>query len=251
MLGFVEKSSRDAWPEELNATGVDAVIAIITNEEINSNIDHDMAETLSYCMRGESSALAARCMNAIIARAARRYGSTYDVERTLAELARKSPQFFLSRLFPDGEGTPSIHLRSGLNRDCMMHVPVDSLIEWCRRDPTRWSKVAPYISPFTRRSHGDDEVNEISPHALDFLNAAPCSEDVVEGFLEYLAPMSWSGSRADIMERRLTCIETLIDHPAPEVRHTIVRLAPGIRARIARIRQVEQEEERERDQRFE
>jgi hypothetical protein len=251
MLGFVEKGSRDAWPDELKATGVDAVIAILTNETINSNIDHDMAETLSYCMRGESSALAARCMDAIIARAARRYGSTYDVERTLAVLARKSPQIFLSRLFPDGEDGPSIRLRSGLDRDCLIHVPVDPLIEWCHEDPTRWAKVAPNISPFARGSQDNDEVREISAQALGFLNAAPRPEEVVEAYLEYLAPMSWSGSRADIMESRLKSIETLIDHPAPEVRHSIVRLAPGIRARIARIRQAEQEEERERDQRFE
>lgn len=210
-----------------------------------------MAETLSYCMRDESSALAERCMDAIIARAARRYGSTYDVERTLAELARKAPKIFLSRLFPDGEDGPSIRLRSGLDRDCLIHVPVNPLIEWCREDPTRWSKVAPNISPFARGSQDNDEVREISAQALGFLNAAPCPEEIVEAYLGYLAPTSWSGSRADIMESRLKSIETLIDHPAPEVRHTIARLVPGIRARIARIRQAEQEEERERDQRFE
>ena len=227
------------------------MIAIITNDKINSNIDHDMAETLSYCLRGESSALSARCMDIIIARAARRYGSTYDVERTLAELARKSPLVFLSNLFPNGEDAPSIRLRRGLDRDCLIHVPVGSLIEWCREDPARWSKVAPNISPFARASRDNDEVSEISPQALGFLNAAPCPEEVVEAYLEYLAPMSWSGSRADIMENRLKSVETLVDHPAAEVRHTIARLAPGIRAKIGRIREAEQEEERERDQRFE
>jgi hypothetical protein len=251
MLGFVEKGSRDAWPEELKAIGVDSVIAIITEEKINSNIDHDMAETLSYCMRGEFSALAARCMDAIIARAARRYGSTYDVELTLAELARRSPQVFLSRLLPDGEDAPLIRLRRGLDRDCLTHVPVDSLIEWCREDPTRWSKVAPNISPFAQGAQDSDEVGEITAQALGFLNAAPHPEEVVEAYLEYLPLMSWSGSIADIMERRLKGIETLVDHPTPEVGYTIARLSPDLRARMARIRRAEQEEERERDERFE
>ena len=111
--------------------------------------------------------------------------------------------------------------------------------------------MAPHISPFSRGTEGESETGSISPLAAAFLEAAPRPEDVVEAYLQHLTPMSWSGSRADIMERRLAVIESLQDHPAPEVGHTISRLAPDIRARIDRIRQAEQEEDRERDQRFE
>ena len=251
MLGFVEKGTRDVWPEELNIVGLDAVTAIIAHEKINPNVDHDMADTLSYCLRDDNSGHAGRCIDAIIERVSRRYGSTTDVRRTLAELARKSPKVFLCRVFPDEADVPSVRFRSGLDRDPLMHVPAESLIAWCNEYPTRWTKVAQHISPFATSVGDDAEASENWSLAVEFLKAAPSPEEVVEFYFQHIEPMSWSGSRADIIERRLAQIETLSDHPVPEVGYTIARFAQAIRTRIAPMRKGERSQERELYQRFE
>ena len=187
----------------------------------------------------------------MVDRAARRYGSTHDIERTLTALAERAPEVFLGRVFLDEADEPSIRFRDGRRPGPLSRVPTEALIEWCRQNPDRWTKVARQISPFAPGIDDEGESGQISPLAQAFFKAAPRPEDVVEAYLQHLAPMSWSGSRAAIMERRLAVIESLQDHPAPEVRHTISRLVPDIRARIDRIRQAEQAESRDRDQRFE
>jgi hypothetical protein len=250
MLRHVEGGKREIWPEALRAAGFDAVIAIMEGHELNDNLDHDTARTLSYCLRGDNGADADRVMDAIIARAARRYGSTYDMTDTLGALARQSPHTFLSSVFPDGAEVPSLKFRDSLRPGPMSRLPPEALIEWCNESPDRWTRVAPHISPFSRGSE-ENETGSISAISTAFLEAAPRPEVLVGAYLQQLAPTSWSGSRADIMERRLAIIEALHGHAAPEVSHTIARLAPDIRSQIARIRYAEQEEDRERDQRFE
>lgn len=251
MLRNVQKAEHVIWSDSLSAVGLDAVIAIIDSNELSHNLDHNIACALSCCLHGDNEAGANRVMNAVIARAARRYGTTYDLRDTLCTLVQQSPRVFLSKVFPDGARLPSIKFRDSLRPGPFSRLPPEVLIEWCNENADRWAQVAPYISPFSRGSEEDDETGPISPVAAAFLEAAPRPEVLVEAYLQHLAPMSWSGSCADIMERRLAVIEAMHSHPAPEVGHTIARLTPGIRARIARIRHAEQEEDRDRDQRFE
>lgn len=251
MLRHVEVGKREIWPGSLRAVGFDAVIAVIEGYELNDNLDHDLALALSSCLRGDNGGDANRVMGAIIARAARRYGSTYDLTATLGTLARQSPRIFLSRAFPDGAELPTIRFRDSLRSGPLSRLPPEAVIEWCNENADRWTRVALHISPFSLGSEEEDEAGSISQVAAAFLEVAPRPDVLVEAFLQHLAPMSWSGSRADIMERRLAVIESLKGHPAPEVGLTIARLAPGIRAHIARIRHAEHEEDRERDQRFE
>lgn len=251
MLQHVEGNARERWPEDLRKVGLDAIVGIISAEDLNSTKDARMSRAISACLRGDDGSGASRVMEAIVDRAARRYGSTYDVERTLSALAERVPEVFLGRVFLDEADEPSVRFRDGLRPGPLSHVPTEALIEWCRQNPDRWTRVAPQISPFSHGINDDGEAGQISPLAFAFLQAAPRPDVVVEAYLQHLTPMSWSSSRAAIMERRLAVIESLQDHLAPEVGHTISRLAPDIRARIGRIRQAEQEEDRERNQRFE
>ena len=251
VLRHVEGNARARWPEDLREVGFDAIVGIISAEDLNATNDERMSRAMSDCLRGDDGSGASRVMEAILDRAARQYGSTYDVDRTLSALAERAPEVFLDRVFLDEAEEPSVRFQDGRRPGPLSHVPTEALIEWCRQNPVRWVRVARQISPFARDIDDEGKTGQISPLAQAFFEAAPRPEDVVEAYLQHLTPMNWSGSRAAIMERRLDAIETLQDHPVPEVGQTISRLVPGIRALIDRNRRDEQEESRERDQRFE
>ena len=152
---------------------------------------------------------------------------------------------------PAGGRSPSIRLQDDRRSGPLSQVPADALIQWCKQNPDRWSRVAPHIWPFARGFDEEGEAGRISPLAFAFLKAAPRPEEVVEAYCQHIAPMIWSDSRANIMERRLGAIKSLQDDLELMVGDTISRLSSGIQAIIDRMRQAEHEEERERDQRFE
>ena len=251
MLRHVEHGARDVWPEALRSVGLDAVVRIIESHELNDNLDHSMARTLSKCLRGDNGGGADRVANTIVSRAARRYGSTYDVSKTLGTLAKLAPSNFLSRVFPDDADGPAIRLRGDDRADPLSMIPPEELIHWCRQDNDRWSRIAPYIYPFSRNAERAGEGNGISALALAVLDTTPNPASMIECFFQHLPPKSWSGSRAAIIERRLSMLETLREHRSHEVGETINRLSLETRGRLDRIRRDEQAEDRERDQRFE
>ncbi len=250
MLRHVEGTTRAQWPEELRQLGLDAIDRVVSEESLSDLKSDRAARALAACLRGDDGAGANRVFDAIIDRAARRYGSTYDVGRLLTTLAERAPAIFLDRVFSENPDAPRLRFRDGRRPGPLSHVPIEALTEWCSRDPNRWARVAPQISPFAS-AIGDDGTGQVSEFATAFLNAAPRPGEVVEAYLQHLSPSGWSGSRADIVERRLVAIESLVDHHIPAVAETIARLAPGIRSAIDRMRQAEHREDRERDQRFE
>lgn len=250
-LRYVERNARDRWPEDLREIGFDAITAIISAEELNPTKDDRISHALTACLRGDDGRGASRVVEAILARAARRYGSTHDVERTLVALAEQSPGVFLDHVFSNDAEGPAIRFADGRRPGPLSHVPPQALIAWCRQNSDRWARVAPWISPFSRGIDDEGESGQISPLALAFLEAAPNPVTVIEAYFQNLAPMSWSGSRAAIMERRLSIMEALQDHPTIDVRQVIAHLTPDLRHRIARIRRAELDESRQRDERFE
>lgn len=251
MLRHVENGAREVWPEMLRSVGLDAVVRIIESHTLNDNLDHAMARTLSKCLRGDNGGGADRVTNAIVSRAARRYGSTYDVSKTLGTLANLAPSNFLNRVFPDDADGPAIRFREDDRADPLPMISPEELIHWCRQHKDRWSRIAPYINPFSRNAERAGEGSGISALALAVLDTTPDPASMIECFFQHLPPKSWSGSRAAIIERRLSMLETLREHRSLEVGETINRLSLETRGRLDRIRRGEQDEDRERDQRFE
>lgn len=252
MLRHVEGNKRDCWPEEIRQLGLKAINRVVFEGSLSGVTAEQTARVLAACLRGDDGSAAESVMDAIVDRAASRYGSTYDVERLLSTLAADAPAVFLDRIFSENPNAPRLRLRGGGHPGPLHHVPLEALSEWCKEDPTRWARVAPQICPFTNALGGENDVGIISEFAKAFFSAAPNPAEVVENYLQHLSPSSWSGSRADIMERRLDAmIGYLVDHRNPEIANTIARLTPGIRSGIDLVRKAEQTEDRERDQRFE
>lgn len=130
-------------------------------------------------------------------------------------------------------------------------IDVDILIEWCRttKDPQVWASVASGINLWSK--DGEQSPICLQDDALRFLEASPEPRAVLEIFAEHVAPSSWFGSRANVMQPRVEAIGQLVTHERADI-------SKSARAVYEKLTDwVEKEKERERledealEQRFE
>jgi hypothetical protein len=127
----------------------------------------------------------------------------------------------------------------------------ERLIAWCGRrgDPDIWPRVALGMMPY--ETVGEDKESVFSEQAMQFLEASPNPLDVLAAYADRLSPMSWSGSRADIIERRLGAFHTLASHDNREIVDAASNIIEQTIPRIEAEREREKQRDEEREQRFE
>lgn len=250
MLRHVEGTKHSGWSADIRLTGREAICALLQRnlEEMNSNLDHDMARVLLPCTVTHDEA--ATVLDAVSARVVRAYGSIYDIDETVAGLAEISPIAFLNRAF--AYGPPTIDLRWGIRAAPLSRIPPATLVGWCqnRRD-NMWGQLAWALKPFSGRWHAESEANDLPAHIIALLDAAPDPVAVLEACSRDIELGSFAGSRAAVMENRLLALESLRNHPRPEVRAAVEPILLWARNLIVRVREDERREDEERDQRFE
>jgi hypothetical protein len=85
----------------------------------------------------------------------------------------------------------------------------DDVISWCDNDPAnRYPSIAAAMQLFKE----DDGKLIWKPILSRILDRAPELEPVFEGIASSMRPNSWSGSRADIMDRRSELYNELFQH---------------------------------------
>ncbi len=130
-------------------------------------------------------------------------------------------------------------------------IEIDKLIGWCNRngDLEVWRTVAASINHWV-----EDDTNsqvELSVQATKFLEAAPNPEDILRAYAGKITPMSWSGSRADIMQRRLGALEPFTDHRNENIASAARIVVAEVSKRICAERERERRRDEEREQTFE
>jgi hypothetical protein len=89
------------------------------------------------------------------------------------------------------------------------------------------------------------------PLSLTIIDNAPDAIAVLNEFKRKFRPMSWSGSRADIMQRRLSLILTLKSHRDPIVSEWACNEEGMFEAEIRSEREGEETRNRYQNERFE
>ncbi len=165
------------------------------------------------------------------------------------------PCEFLDRVFIDDDerhqkrsyfvecGTYRTPVLSGIN--------VDTLIAWCeaRNDPEAWKIIASGLQIWV--STDGDKTVQLTDAAVRFLGASPLPEDILRTYASKISPTSWSGSRANIMERRTASFKNLFQHADPCISARAQEIVEEATKRISNARKVERREDEEREQRFE
>lgn len=157
----------------------------------------------------------------------------------------------------DDEGHRSIadHLSDEWNSDrngsALEKVPAEVLIDWCSVSPLDRFDFAAGCCKIFEGGSGDDEPKCISKVAVSLAAAAPNKRAVVEKFTTRMKPMSWSGSRAAILESRLPLLMSLNPGDDADLKVALEAAETKIKAWIASERRSEAAEEQEDSGSFE
>lgn len=125
------------------------------------------------------------------------------------------------------------------------------LIAWCAYtgEASAWSLVARAISPFG--SSRDGGIDHLTEQGLALITASPNPVEVLSVFVEHIAPMSWSGSRANIVGQRITALEEISEAAIPGVAENLAEVVPKLRKMEQEERDREAKRARDDEQRFE
>jgi hypothetical protein len=209
--------------------------------------DHRLAVIARVCLPGPSGGSIAtelcRKLDAM---------SWFRHRELFASLMRVQPLTMLDELFSGSEidrrsASRFLNMGTALRHQPLDQISDDTIIEWCQVQPdVRFQIMAGLVS--FRRAGGLPAWTNI---ALRLLQEAPDRVAVLQEFVRRLRPVTWSGSRADIMESNAPLLEFLKAHPDPQIRAYIPEAEEDLRRSVEAARAQERQWERERDQRFE
>lgn len=129
-------------------------------------------------------------------------------------------------------------------------IPPKALMDWCAIAPKiRFPLAATILSPL--KPSAEHEAKEFSETALALLRTAPDPEVILKHFIERIYPRSYSGSLANILEKRSMALDALFAHPNPSIATMAKAAKVNLAGMIDRVRLREAEESRNRDQSFE
>lgn len=256
MLGHGSEQAARDWPPDLRDVGIGAVRSVLMREgeRLDDNLDYRAAEVVQACLLPGDEAGARPLVDALVAYAGRRYGLLYGVDRTVKAVAQRSPMVLLDRALASADSELRLGFDASLDESLLSEVEPQALVDWSRKGSSeRWSAVAKAIQPFVPSDELQEGVKapRLSAQAHLLLATAPDPEAVVAALAAHVAPMRWSGSLAASMEQRLSALEQLRLHPSERVRNAFGSRAAELRQAIARQRDRERTEHRDRDVSFE
>jgi hypothetical protein len=186
-------------------------------DKYRDRMDYELSEIVKVCFVEKTASVTARKLCNKMAKALSKYLIyPHDYKGVLASLAKNQPIGFLDGFFGDVEdpdfqlprefGDSSDHEPNPLSQieDCI-------IVEWCERNPSiRYPIMAASIDAY-RHSSKENSL-EWTPLSLIMIDNAPDIITVLNKFKLQFRPMSWSGSRADIMQHRLSLLVHLKTH---------------------------------------
>lgn len=224
----------------------------------NNKDDFDLAVVIRACLREPRAATIAAEFTSRLKEAVRT-GETYGLNNTdvLKALFETQPEATLEALFAGGEedqqlGISIFEFVGDREVDPLEVVPPQVLIDWCERDPQNRYELAASVVGFARSPEQDDASSQAwSEQATALLSRAPEPAKVLEQFVRRFQPMSWSGSRAAIIESNAKLLDSLDAQLAERIATAISDAKQQLAQNIQRERASETQEDRARDERFE
>lgn len=256
ILSLYMHGRKDELDASLVAAGRDLVV-FAPLHKANQRLDFELEDIVRKCLQGPVAEESARNLLTQL-RAGLADFSLYpsDFTQLIRALLSVQPVAALDELVDADDDLLSRFARlrsleSGLEGGTNPFgvVETGTLIDWCRAGrPERWALVAT-VAPLFEATQ--DEPLRWSPTAVELVRQSPEPEKVLEELIDRLEPMSWSGSRAEIMVSRLPLFEALESLVAPDLNDVVRSHLSQYQERIRSERAWESERHREENERFE
>ncbi|WP_440659180.1 hypothetical protein [Ensifer adhaerens] len=134
----------------------------------------------------------------------------------------------------------------------MEAIPAREAMEWCAESPTdRYPFIAETCALFVPKTSEDQPQERLSELAGEVFRRAPDQEHILEIYLQRLMPMSWSGSRAAKLQRRLGILDDLLAQAHPDQKQMLSEARARMLRVVAEMGQREDEIESTRNETFE
>lgn len=254
MRYFGYRSDKEPVPESEKPIGRE----ILSKIEFGKSRDgaHDITEIARGCLTAPSDEPIAKgiCRNL---RAALSSYETHgwNYQKLVRFLASEFPEAVLDELVEHGK------MGRGFRREMFATLRDEGACIFSEADMTKvlaWVNISPTIrAPKLAKAIGyfhqnkDEKTLEWTPLALALMGASPNPEAVLDIFFERFQPSSWSGSRADIMENRMSLLRALEKHSVLAIQGWAKKAIPELQKQIKATREWEEQHDRERDERFE
>lgn len=232
------------------------LLARIKFRKGNQETGYRLAEVVKSCLVGPDAApiaakIAVRLRQAVASHETSQFGNV-DLLQALLEV---QPVAVLDALFAGGQEDQ----RAGIGvlnplchdwRNPADAISCEALISWCEGDRDRRYPLGAAIITFAHRPEAGCPL-VWSEQARALLASAPNPKSVLEVFIKRFRPMSWSGSRAALMETNAQLLDRLESLVPSSLSPFVTNAKTRLVQEVARERQEETERDRARDERFE
>ncbi|PAJ73364.1 hypothetical protein CJF42_16195 [Pseudoalteromonas sp. NBT06-2] len=140
--------------------------------------------------------------------------------------------------------------KSDLDREIspFSKLPICKTIAWCKESPIyRFKTLAWVITPYEKRGEHLRLINL----AKALINNSPEPRLVIEAYESAVYPMSWSGSRASIIEQRAEMFKELLLHENPVVVESTKIILSRLELKVEQERADEELKSKQSEERFE
>ncbi|MCB0195837.1 MAG: hypothetical protein KDJ65_28060 [Anaerolineae bacterium] len=222
-------------------------------QTINDRPDYRLAQIADVSLRGQPGVQVATELCQHLAEGFQEYRVySFHYPQLLKKLAQIQPYIFLDTFIG---GDEYIFRRRGLDDleradSPVNQIPENVIVEWCEQDPdTRYPLIVPSMQMYLKPK--DSEELGWHPIVFTIFEQAPNLQAVLSQLEHEIYPMSWSGSRAEAMAKRLTLFTQLFEHPKSEIRDWANKQHQKLLFAVQEERERELKRNQERFERFE
>jgi len=215
--------------------------------------DYELARIANICLIGEEAAQSAKDLCECLANGFQEH-RVYSIyyPHLLRQLALIQPNIFLNVFLGKDEYMFRRMTFGDFERadSPVNQIPEDVLINWCEQEPEiRYSLVVSSMQMYSKPK--DSEELHWCPMLSIIFERSPNLQTVLSQLEKEIYPMSWSGSRADVMAKRFSLFDQLVEHSNPEIRDWAIAQKQKLEIAVQLERESELKENQNRFERFE
>ncbi|CAB1062170.1 Glucokinase (EC [Olavius sp. associated proteobacterium Delta 1] len=254
MMRFHENKDPAAHSERLVAFARDVLCRyqFTKDRRRHDSQDHQLSQIALVGLRGDDGGPAAVELCQHLLQAIKEHNVyAKDYPTLLTNISKVQPLVFLDVFIGDDKK----HQQARTFNEDFEHrenpldqISDDDIISWCENDPAnRYPLIASAMKLFKE----DDGKLTWKPLLSRIFDGAPELEPVFDGIARNMIPNSWSGSRAEIVERQSELLKELFEHDNAQIGHLAKAKYVSLQRQITEMRKSEGEMFRTRFESFE